>query len=256
MVADSNTAIDAVADAAKAQANTAAETTKAVAKAGEERAKTASDAGKRVAKAATKARRSSIRKARNSAKAATRKTTARKTNTRKTTAARAKAQPARNERNDQMKFDPSNVFAGFGAFPGAPAFEKLFAQAAERGEDAAKRSRKAAEQLADLYRGNIDAFVEAGRIAATGAQSIGQDIAAKSRDGIEQAANGVRALTEAKSPTELLQLQSEYARTAFDRFVEDSSALTEKFVKLAGEAFQPISNRASSNVEKLNDIAA
>lgn len=251
MVADSNTAIDAVADAAKAQANTAAETTKTVAKAGEERAKTASDAGKRVAKAAAKARRSSARKVRKTAKTATRKTT-----TRKTTAARTKAQPARNERNDQMKFDPSNVFAGFGAFPGAPAFEKLFSQAAERGEDAAKRSRKAAEQLADLYRGNIDAFVEAGRIAATGAQSIGQDIAAKSRDGIEQAANGVRALTEAKSPTELLQLQSEYARTAFDRFVEDSSALTEKFVKLAGEAFQPISNRASSNVEKLNDIAA
>ena len=243
MVADSNTAIDAVADAAKAQANTAAETTKTVAKAGETRAKAASDAGKRAVKAASKARRSSARK-----------TSARKT--RKISAARPKAKPARNERNDQMKFDPSNVFAGFGAFPGAPAFEKLFAQAAERGEDAAKRSRKAAEQLADLYRGNIDAFVEAGRIAATGAQSIGQDIAAKSRDGIEQAANSVRALTEAKSPTELVQLQSEFARTAFDRFVEDSSALTEKLVKIAGEAFQPISNRASSNVEKLNDIAA
>jgi phasin family protein len=63
-------------------------------------------------------------------------------------------------------------------------------------------------------------------------------------------------LAEAKNPTELLQLQSDFARSAFDRFVEDSSALTESFVKLAGEAFQPISNRASKNAEKLNDIAA
>ena len=154
------------------------------------------------------------------------------------------------------KFDPTNIFAGFGAFPGANAFEKLFAEVSERGEDAVKRSRKAAEELAEIYRGNIDAFVEAGKIAATGAQSIGQDVVAKSRDGIEQAANTVRSFTEAKSPTELLQLQSDFARSAFDRFVEDSSALTESVVKLAGEAIQPISNRASANVEKLNEIAA
>ena len=35
-------------------------------------------------------------------------------------------------------------------------------------------ARKAAEELADIYRGNVDAFVEAGRIATAGAQSIGQ----------------------------------------------------------------------------------
>jgi phasin family protein len=175
---------------------------------------------------------------------------------RKAKTERAKAQPRAKERNEEMKFEPTNIFAGFGAFPGAAAFEKLFTEASERGEEAVKRSRKAAEELADIYRGNIDAFVEAGRIAASGAQSIGQDIVAKSRDSIEQTASTVRSLAEAKSPTEFLQVQSDYARTAFDRFVEESSSLTESVVKLAGEAFQPISNRASANVEKLNEIAA
>lgn len=175
---------------------------------------------------------------------------------RKTKTARAKVQASNTERNNQMKFDPTNMFAGFGAFPGTASFEKLFAEAAERGEEAVKRSRKAAEELADLYRGNIDAFVEAGRIAATGAQSLGQDMVAKSRDSIEQTASTVRSLTEAKNPTELLQLQSDFARSAFDRFVEDSSALTESVVKIAGEAFQPISNRASATVERFNEIAA
>jgi phasin family protein len=175
---------------------------------------------------------------------------------RKTKSASAKRQARAKERKQQMKFEPTNIFAGFGAFPGAAAFEKLFADAAERSEDAVKRSRKAAEEFADLHRGNIDAFVEAGRIATSGAQTIGQDIVAKSRDSLEQAANTVRSFAEAKSPTELLQLQSDFARTAFDRFVEESSNLTESVVKLAGEAFQPISNRASANVEKLNTIAA
>jgi phasin family protein len=175
---------------------------------------------------------------------------------RKAKTVRAKAQPRAKERNEEMKFDPTNMFAGFGAFPGAAAFEKLFTEASERGDEAVKRSRKAAEELADIYRGNIDAFVEAGRIAASGVQSIGQDIVAKSRDSIEQTANTVRSLAEAKSPTEFLQVQSDYARTAFDRFVEESSSLTESVVKLAGETFQPISNRASANVERFNEIAA
>lgn len=239
MVADSNTQTEAAAEAAKAQADAAVETTKAAANAGERTAKIAAKVTKKATRKTARAARKTATKSRRTAKRAS-----------------ARPQPSANERNVEMKFDPTNVFAGFGAFPGASAFEKLFTEAAERGEETAKRSRKAAEELADIYRGNVDAFVEAGRIATAGAQSIGQDIAAKSRDSLELTANRVRSLAEAKSATELLQLQSEFARSAFDRFIEDSSALTESFVKLAGEAFQPISNRASANVEKLNDIAA
>jgi phasin family protein len=234
MVADTNTPAETLAEAADAQADVVAEVSKDVTKAGEGVAKPARKPAVKIGRKAKAARAKASRKP----------------------AARSGPQPTPNKRNNEMKFDPTNIFAGFGAFPGANAFEKLFAEASERGEDAVKRSRKAAEEFADIYRGNIDAFVEAGKIAATGAQSIGQDVVAKSRDGIEQAANTVRSFTEAKSPTELLQLQSDFARSAFDRFVEDSSALTESFVKLAGEAIQPISNRASTNVEKLNEIAA
>ena len=235
MVADTNTPAEAVAQAADTQADVIAEVSKDAAKAGESAAKPARKPAVKIGRKAKVVRAKARRKP----------------------AARSKPQPTRNKRSDEMtKFDPTNIFAGFGAFPGANAFEKLFAEASERGEQAVKRSRKAAEELAEIYRGNIDAFVEAGKIAATGAQSIGQNVVAKSRDGIEQAANTVRSFTEAKSPTELLQLQSDFARSAFDRFVEDSSALTESVVKLAGEAIQPISNRASANVEKLNEIAA
>jgi len=247
MVADSNNKTEAAAEATKAQADAVAETAKAAADAGERTAAT-------VRKAATNTARETSKTVAKNARKATRKTATQ--SRRKAQRSTAAPKPRANERNNEMKFDPTNVFAGFGAFPGASAFEKLFTEAAERGEEAAKRSRKAAEELADLYRGNIEAFVEAGRIAANGAQSIGQDFAAKSRDGIEQTANTVRSFAEAKSPTELLRLQSEFARSAFDRFVEDSSALTERVVKLAGEAFQPISNRTSANVERFNEIAA
>ena len=103
---------------------------------------------------------------------------------------------------------------------------------------------------------NVEAIVEAGRVASEGARSIGQDVVASSRDGVEQAADAIRSLAEAKSPTEYLQLQSDFARQSFDRAVAESSKLAESLVKLAGEAFQPLSNRATANAERFNTLVA
>jgi hypothetical protein len=38
--------------------------------------------------------------------------------------------------------------------------------------------------------------------------------------------------------------------------VAETSKLTENMVKLAGEAFQPLSNRASANAERFNNFVA
>ena len=48
----------------------------------------------------------------------------------------------------------------------------------------------------------------------------------------------------------------DFARASFDRAVAESSKLTESLVKLAGEAFQPLSNRASANAERFNTLVA
>jgi phasin family protein len=150
----------------------------------------------------------------------------------------------------------NNFFNGFDAVPAFAPFQNIFAGANERGQDLVKRSQKVAEELADLARANVEAVVEAGRVASEGARSIGQDVVASSRDGVEKAADAIRSLAEAKSPTEYLQLQSDFARQSFDRAVAESSKLTESLVKLAGEAFQPLSNRATANAERFNTLVA
>ena len=69
-------------------------------------------------------------------------------------------------------------------------------------------------------------------------------------------ADAIRTLAEAKSPTEYLQLQGEFARASFDRMVAEGSKMTETMVKLAGQAFQPIQNRAAANAERFNTLVA
>ena len=240
-----------MADQTKAQAEAAAEAPATVAKAV---ADTTTKVVEETAKAQKNARARSKRRVKK-AEAATRtvRRTARKAQRR--TAAKP-AVAAANERNSTVNFDPSTFFQGFATLPGAVPFQSLFAEASERGQDTARRSQKAAEDLVEITRANVEALIDAGRIAAEGSRSIAQDIVAKSRESVEQTADIVRSLAEAKSPTEFVQLQSEFARASFDRAVSESSRLTESLVKLAGEAIQPISNRATANAERLNEIVA
>ena len=236
-----------------------------VQKATESVAKTVADTvAKTVAKPAAKAAKPARRAkpAAKTVKAAKRVTRRAKAVRRSTTARAPKIAAAKIERNDFMTIDTNNWFANLGNFPkfdalpGADKFQSLLTDAGERSQEAVRRSTEVAEEFADVAKANVEAFVTAGRIAATGAKSLGQDIVARGREGVEQASEAVKTLAEAKSPTEFFPLQSEIARTSFDRLVSEGSRLTESMVKLAGEAMQPLSNRASANAERIKNAVA
>ena len=249
-----------MADENQVQAEAAAEAPAKVAEAIADTAKKVVAENKKVAQ---RTRASTARRVKREAaaeKAAVRRSarTTRKTSTtRKTrTATRKTAPKVARVAQERIETVTNNFFNGFDAVPAFAPFQNIFAGANERGQDLVKRSQKVAEELADLARANVEAVVEAGRVASEGARSIGQDVVASSRDGVEKAADAIRSLAEAKSPTEYLQLQSDFARQSFDRAVAESSKLTESLVKLAGEAFQPLSSRATANAERFNTLVA
>jgi phasin family protein len=240
-----------MADETKVEAQAAAE---APAKVAEAVADTVATAAKEGAKVAKRTRATTVRRAKREAvaeKKATRRT-ARKTRT----AVRKTAPKAARTAQKRIETVTNNFFNGFEAVPAFAPFQSIFADASERSQDLVKKSQKVAGELADLARANVEAVVEAGRVASEGARSIGQDVVAKQRDSFEQAADAIRSFAEAKSPTEYLQLQGEFARASFDRAIAESSKLTESLVKLAGEAFQPLSNRATANAERFNTLVA
>ena len=154
-----------------------------------------------------------------------------------------------------MTYDFNQLFAGF-QLPGTDKYQQLVTEAGERSQQFAAKSQKAAEELSELAKANVEAIVEASRIYAGGAKALGQDVIASGREGIEQASDAVKTLAEAKSPAEFFQIQSELARASFDRFVAQTSKLTERVVKLTGEAVEPLQTRASINAERINTLVA
>jgi phasin family protein len=244
---------------APAAATAAAQAPAKVAEVVADTVETIAQESKKVAKRERAATARRVKRTAVAEKAATARTARRtRTATRKTRSAARKTAP-KAVRTAQKRIDTvtnNNFFNGFEAVPAFAPFQSLFADANERSQEFAKRSQKVAEELADLTRANVEAIVEAGRVAAEGARSIGQNVVSKQRDSVEQTADAIRTLAEAKSPTEYLQLQSEFARASFDRAVAETSKLTESLVKLAGEAFQPLTNRATANAERFNTLVA
>ena len=232
----------------------AAEASKAVDKVAETAAKPVTEAKAAAAKPARKAKAATAK--RRARKAPIRKVRAAKTvNKKATRAATASAAASPFKRIETMNYDFNKMFAGF-ELPGADRFQTLFADAGARGQEIVRKSQQTAEELAELAKANVEALTESGRIAATGAKALGQDILASGREGFEQASGAMKTLADAKSPTEFIQIQSELARNGFDRAVAESSKFAEAFVKLAGEAIQPISNRATINAERIGELAA
>ncbi len=133
--------------------------------------------------------------------------------------------------------------------------QAVFADLNDRAKAAVEKSQKIAEDLADFQKGNLEAFVASAKVAAQGLETIGQDAAELGRKNFESAQAALKSFAAAKSPTDFFKLQSDYAKSAFDSFVAQTSKNTEASLKLAGDVFQPLSSRIAVAAEKFKTAA-
>ena len=136
------------------------------------------------------------------------------------------------------------------------------AKAKEMAADVQTRAKaaydKGAEMTQDVVafqKGNFEALVESGKILASGMQDMGRTYVEEAKSAAETVQGDVKKMAAIKSPTELFQLQGEIARRNFDAMVSTTSKNTEAMLKLANEAFAPLSSRMSLAAEKVRKAA-
>ena len=135
-------------------------------------------------------------------------------------------------------------------------FQAAFGDMNQRAKAAVEKSSKLFEETSELAKGNVEALVASSKIAAKGVESLGQGAADYGRRSFEEASAVLKSFAEVKSPTELFKLQSDYARSAFDAMVAESSKVSETMIKLAGEVVEPLTSRYTVAVEKVKTLAA
>jgi len=135
-------------------------------------------------------------------------------------------------------------------------FETMITEAQAKAKDAFEKSSAMLGDYAEFTKGNVEAVVESGKVLTEGLQDMGTNFVAESRSLFESVSADVKGMAAAKSPTDLIQLQSEMFRKGFDDAVAYGSKNTEAMIKIASDAIAPISSRVSLAVEKVRSAAA
>ena len=129
--------------------------------------------------------------------------------------------------------------------------EALTADFQERSKDAFAKSSKLAEEAVEFNKANVEALVEAGKIAAKGIETLGQEGVTFARKSFEDTTAALKGYTAVKTPADFFKLYAENSKKAFDAAVAQTSKTSELVVKLTNDSFAPISNRVSVITSKM-----
>jgi len=132
---------------------------------------------------------------------------------------------------------------------------EFFADVREKAVEATEKSKKLAAEAVEFNKANVEAMIEAGKIAAKGAQDMGKTNVEFAKKNFEEMQTAIKEITAIKSPTDFLKLQGEYARKSFDVAIAQTSKNTEAMVKLVSDMFQPISNRIAVTTDLFKKAA-
>ena len=143
--------------------------------------------------------------------------------------------------------------AGFAA---AEQIKTVVTEANDRAKTAMEKNAKIIEELAELGRGNVEAFVASSKVAAKGIETLSQDAANYSRKSFEDATATFKSFTDIKSATDFFKLQGDFARSAFDSAVAQSARMSENALKLAGDVAEPLTSRYAVAAERVKTLAA
>lgn len=112
------------------------------------------------------------------------------------------------------------------------------------------------DDVTEFAKANLEAFIATAKAAQAGAETLGSAMLETSRARFEEAQNALHAMAAVKSPTELIELQSDFTKSQIDHVVSGWSHMAETFLKVSGEMVQPFSNRFSIAAESFRKSGA
>ena len=95
------------------------------------------------------------------------------------------------------------------------------------------------ETVQKLGKDSFDATVKALEVATTGTQAIAVETADYAKKSFEQTASTFEKLVGVKSLDKVIEIQTDYVKSAYEGFVAQSTKTGELYTKLAQDSFAP-----------------
>ncbi len=113
---------------------------------------------------------------------------------------------------------------------------------------------KTSEEFVTFGQGNMEALVKSAQIYAAGMQDLSKHMAAASKSSIEDSVTFGKSLMGVKSVKEAMDLHTGYTKSSIEKAMAESNKLADAAVKLAEQAFAPLSARLTFAVETFGKV--
>jgi phasin family protein len=112
------------------------------------------------------------------------------------------------------------------------------------------------DRMVNIAKDNAEAFMQSAAVAGKGFETINAEVLAFSRQRMEGGVEHVRAIFGVKSMNEVIELQADYGRRAFEAYVSEITKLNQLVIETAKSAAEPIQARVAAVADMAQDVAA
>lgn len=96
------------------------------------------------------------------------------------------------------------------------------------------------DEMQKLGKDNMDVTLRSLGAVSKSAQAIAVEVADYSKKSFEQGTQAIERLFGAKSIDKAIEVQTDYAKTAYEQFVAQASKLGTLYAELAKESYKPL----------------
>jgi hypothetical protein len=114
---------------------------------------------------------------------------------------------------------------------------------------------KATDEFQKMGKDNFDATVRSYGELNKGFQAIAARMTAYSKQAFEDATRAFEQLLGAKSVEHVIEIQSQYAKKAYDAWVAEASKLGELYVAAARDAYKPVQQAVAKKLPQAGSFA-
>jgi phasin family protein len=118
-------------------------------------------------------------------------------------------------------------------------------------KDTIEKSLAALGELNTHSKKNMEAVVASVTAATKGAEALGAQAMAYSKKAMEDQVSAAKTLSGAKSVQEVVELQTAYAKSALEAYIAEMNKASETVAASVKECFQPLNERVTALVEKI-----
>jgi phasin family protein len=129
---------------------------------------------------------------------------------------------------------------------GAAMFENVANGTGETLKHNVERAMSAAAEITAFGKENLEAWVASSTATQKGVEAISARAVAFSKMALENHVAATKSLMTAKSVQEVVEKQTEYARSAFDTYVSELNSMSDLMAGFAKDAMKPLNQRVSA----------